>query len=199
MAAPYIFTKIAKDARLAGFQPQQSYEAKRWFRSAAKQVQSVNVNRLMEGTPSRLQTRLTPNDIGHMFLFWYDPKHKDTLPYWDQCPLILPFHVERDHFKAFNLHYISPYRRAQVLDALYRVAIRENDRIRALRVSYGMLGEMARLAPLRSCVKMYLRSHIKSRFMWIRPEEYDTAVMLPTARFVGASPTKVQRDSARRF
>lgn len=152
----------------------------------------------MTGTPSRNQMRLTPNDIGHMFLFFYDAKWKDKLPYWDQLPLILPFHVADDHFKAFNLHYLSPYRRAQLLNQLYKISEREPDQVRRLNVSYGMLSMASKLGPLRATVKMYLNSHVRSRFFWIRPQEWDAAVGLPVARFVGASPMKVWRDSAQR-
>lgn len=146
-----------------------------------------------------MQYRLTPNDVGGMYMFWYDAKHKDTLPYWDQFPLILPFHVERDHFKAFNLHYISPYRRSLLMNALYKISRdNEGNPVRRLEVSYGMLGASARLGWLRPCIKMYLTSHVKSRLFWIRPEEWDMAIYLPLARFVGASDMKVWRDSARK-
>lgn len=199
MPKPFIFQQIADRGRTIGFDsPASSYKAKEWFQQTARQVRSVNVNRLMDGTPSRHQMRLRPDDIGHMFMFFYDAKHKDTLPYWDQFPLILPFHVERDHFKGFNLHYLSAYRRAQVLNEMYKISQSDDDPITRLNVSYGMLGSLARLSPLRATVKMYLNSHVKSRFMWIRPEEWDIAIGLPTARFVGASPTKVARDSASR-
>lgn len=199
MARPYIFQELAKLGRAEGMTPQASRAANKWFRAAARNVASVNTNRLIEGTPSRLQSRLTAGDIGHMFMFYYDAKHKDTLPYWDQFPLILPFHIGVDHFKGFNLHYISPYRRAQVMDALYKISEKEGDMTRRLNVSYSILNQFSKLSPLRPCVKMYLKSNLKSRLMWVRPEEWDMAIMMPTARFVGASPMKVQRDSARRF
>lgn len=199
MARPFIFQTIADQGRAQGFpNPQQSYRARVWFQQQARQVRSVNVNRLMEGTPSRHQTRLTVDDIGQMFCFWYDAKHKDKLPYWDRFPLILPFHVAQDHFKGFNLHYLSPYRRAQMLNELYKISLREKDKVRALAVSYDMLSKIARMTPLRATIKMYLNSHVRSRFFWIRPYEWDTAIGLPMARFVGASPHKVYRETAKK-
>lgn len=132
-----------------------------------------------------------------MYMFWYDAKHKDTLPYWDQMPLILPFSFENDRFKGFNLHYLSPYRRSLVLNAIYKISDREPDGYRRLQVSYDMLGQAAKLAWLRPCIKTYLRSHVKSAFFKINPNEWDMVIGLPLARFVGASETKVWRDSAR--
>lgn len=200
MAKPFIFQDIAKRGRSQGYTPQASREAIRWFRQTAKSVRAVNVNRLLDGTPTRLQARVHGGDIGQMFSFFYDPKHKATLPYWDQHPLILPFHVDRDHMKAFNLHYLSPYRRARVLDALYSIAEHDEDgKVTNLPVSYGLLSGLARAGDLRPCVKMYLWNHVKSYFFWVRPEEWDMSIMLPTARFVGATHHKVHRDSARRI
>lgn len=198
MARPYVFRELAEKGKVAGFpSPQDSYRARVWFQKHARQVSSVNVNRIIRGTPSH-QSRLAPSDVGTMFMFFYDAKHKDTLPYWDQFPLILPFHVQGDSFKAYNLHYISPYRRAQVLNALYKISERENDEFKRLEVSYGMLGSASKLAWLRPCIKMYLKSNVKSVFAPVFADEWDTAIGLPTARFVGASPMKVWRDSARR-
>jgi len=197
---PYIFQQVAERGRAEGFtSPLDSYRSRQWFRKTAKQVASVNVNRLMEGTPSRHQTRLTPNDIGQLYCYFYDAKLKDTLPYWDQFPLLIPFRVEHDHFLGYNLHYISPYRRALVFNSLYKIAERDDkNKVWKLNASYDLLSSIQRAEWLRPCIKMYLNSHVKSRFMWLRPEEWDTAISLPMARFVGASPLKVYRDSARK-
>lgn len=200
MPKPFIFTQVAERGRAEGFgSPMDSYRARQWFRKTARHVQSVNVNRLLEGTPSRHHTKLTPEDIGQLFVYWYDAKLKDKLPYWDQFPLMIPFRVEADHFLGYNLHYISPYRRALVFNSLYKIAYRDDkNRIWKLNATYDMLGSISRLDWLRPCIKMYLNSHVRSRFMWLRPEEWDTAISLPMARFVGASPLKVHRDSAQR-
>lgn len=199
MPRPYIFQAIAEHGRAHGYvSPQASYEARRWYQRTARQIRSVNVNQLMSNTPSRMRARLTPDSVGSMWMFWYDAKHKDTLPYWDRCPLLLPFRVEKDFFLGYNLHYLSPFRRAQVLNALYKVSEKEGDVVRRLSVYYGMLGGLSKYAPLNACIKMYLTSHVQSRFFYIRPEEWDSAVGLPTARFVGAGQNRVWRESARR-
>lgn len=199
MARPFVFQQIAATGRTLGYiGPRQSYAATQWFQKTARQVASVNVERLIDGTPSRHQTRLTPGDIGHMFMFTYDAKHKDTLPYWDRYPLCLPFHVAHDHFKGFNLHYLSPYRRAQVLNSLYKISQGPGTDVKKMQISYDLLSSVARLAPLRACIKMYLNGHVRSRFVWVKPDEWDVAIGLPTARFVGASATKVHRESAKR-
>jgi hypothetical protein len=200
MARPFIFQQIAETGKSLGYNtPRASYQAKEWFQKTARQVRSVNVDRLMTGTPSRHQGKLGAADIGHMFMFFYDAKHKDTLPYWDRFPLILPFHVANDHFKGFNLHYLSPYRRAQMMNELHKISMQPGlTDVQKMQISYQMLTSVARLSPLRNTIKMYLNSNVRSRFFWIRPDEWDVAIGLPTARFVGASATQVHRETARK-
>lgn len=177
--------------------PQASRDAIKWFRSTAKAVQDVNVNRVMEETPSRMYSRIGPNDIGEMFAFFYDPKWKEKLPYWDQHPLILPFSFTNKGFTAFNLHYLSVYQRAKILDGLYRISEKSNGKVQRLNVNYQLLKSMSRFGPLKGCIKSYLWDHVMSRFFWVRPTEFDIAIALPTARFVGSTPLSVQRKTYR--
>ena len=57
-----------------------------------------------------------------MFMFIYDPKHKDTLPFYDTFPLVFPIEIYSDSFLGINLHYLPPVLRAKLMDALYTTA-----------------------------------------------------------------------------
>jgi hypothetical protein len=200
MAKPYIFQELAERGRAAGFTANASRAAQNWFRGAARDVENVNLDRLHNETKSRMQSRITEEDIGSMFHFWYDAKNKATLPYWDRHPLVLPIEVYGDGFLGLNLHYISPYQRARLFNQLYKEAdYDDKGRPTHLNISYGLLKGVSRFAPFKACVKRYLSSHYSSRFFWIRPTEWDMALMLPTQRWVGASSSKVYLDSARKF
>jgi hypothetical protein len=201
MAKPYIFQDLAQRGRSVGVTPSMSRESRDWFREAGKSIRSVNVNRLMSGTVSRLQPRISYDDVGSLFHFWYDPKHKDTLPYWDQFPLCMPIEIYNDgHFLGLNFHYLSPYMRARLFDQLYNLAeVDESGKPTNIAASYSMLNSLSRFAPFKGCLKSYLPNHVRSYYFWIRPDEWDRALMLPTARFIGASHARVHRDSARRF
>ena len=41
---------------------------------------------------------------GKLNMFFYDPKHKKTLPYYDTFPLVLPLETYNDGFLGLNLH-----------------------------------------------------------------------------------------------
>lgn len=130
-----------------------------------------------------------------MIMFFYDAKHKETLPYWDQFPLIFPIEMYDDGFLGINLHYLPPLLRAKLMNALYTVAVTKKDKILKLKISYQILASAMNFSPFKPCVKRYLKGHIKSRFFYVEPTEWDMALFLPTQRFVGASDAKVWSDS----
>ena len=53
--------------------------------------------------------------IGGMYLFQYDAKWKDILPYWDVWPLIFPFDYAKNGFYGINLHYLPPNARIDLM------------------------------------------------------------------------------------
>ena len=57
-----------------------------------------------------------------MNMFFYDPKHKDTLPYYDRFPLSVIIGPAKGGFYGLNLHYLPPVLRAKMLDALMDIA-----------------------------------------------------------------------------
>jgi len=55
---------------------------------------------------------------GKLNMFFYDPKHKKTLPYYDTFPLVLPLETYDDGFLGLNLHYLPIPLRIRLLDGL---------------------------------------------------------------------------------
>jgi hypothetical protein len=49
------------------------------------------------------------------------------------------------------------------------------------------------------CIKRYLFNHVESRFLEITADKWDIAALLPFEHFVGASKSKVFRDSRTKF
>lgn len=201
MAAPIWFTRIAQQGRRAGFSQADvargQPEAMAWYRERASQVARVDVGRMLTETPSRTFARGGPEDVGSMLMFVYDPKHKAKLPYYDRVPLVFPMSFDGDSFLSVNLHYLPPVLRWQLFNQLTTLAVRENDKMKRLALSYQILNGSVRFAAFRPCIKRHLFSHVRSRFMLIRPTEWPMAVALPTARFIGASNERVWRDSRR--
>lgn len=196
--ASKIFDTMLRDAKKAGVSNNHSPKSNRWMRERALQVgmQAVTPQKMIsDRRPERLQYKVL---LGHMYMFSYDPKTKDTLPFYDTFPMIFPFRKVPGGFYGINLHYLQPYYRAILMDGLMSGGMMTNenyDDTTRLRLSYNVLSAAAKYKYFAPCVKHYLDSHVKSRFVHIHPEEWQMALFLPTQRFVGATKEQVWKDS----
>ena len=191
--ASHIFDDILLKGIKSGQIPARTQEARKWFRQTAKQ----RGKGLKEGALMKDADRLTTKPyVGSMYQFFYDPKHKSTLPYYDSFPLIFPFETGKNHFKGINMHYLPLPLRARLMDALYDIASDDKfDDATRLKLSYGVLKGAAKYRYFKPTVKMYLTDHTRSRFLYIHPTEWDVALFLPTERFVKKTKTSVWRES----
>jgi hypothetical protein len=195
----YIFQTLAKQASLNGIDVSKNIlDARGWFRDVAQNVTSVNVNRLQSDQPFRLESSINARSIGRMYSFFYDAKGKATLPYWDRYPLIFPIEIYGDGFLGINLHYLPPLLRARLMDSLYSlVNNNKGDETTRLIASYKILKGSSRFKLFEPCVKRYLNSQVRSKFMYISPKEWDMALMLPTERFVGSPKSTAHGASSK--
>lgn len=187
-----VFEKILTQGIRSGKIPAREQAARDWYRSTAGGETRVRTEALFKD-----KQRLTSSpQIGSMYMYKYDAKHKATLPYWDQMPLVIPFDETSRHFSGLNFHYLPPLLRAKLLDALYDIANNDRfDETTKLKITYDTLKSAARFKYFKPTVKTYLKSQVKSRFLYIYPVEWDIAIFLPTARFTGARQETVWKDS----
>lgn len=167
-----------------------------WLREQAQSVRNVNnPKQLLTKQTDRMVTTVT---VGRMYLFMYDPKMKEELPYYDRFPLIFPFKRVQGGFYGINLHYLPHMMRAKLMDSLYILANNKNyDDTTKLRLSYQLLHSASKFRYFEPCVKHYLNSHVRTRFLWVPADQWETALFLPLERFVGATKQQVWRDSRR--
>lgn len=167
-----------------------------WLREQAKSVRSVkDPKQIISKQSDRLVTSIT---VGRMYLFMYNPKMKDELPYYDRFPLIFPFRRVPGGFYGINMHYLPHMLRAKLMDGLYALTNNEKyDDSTKLRLSYALLQNTSKLRFFEPCVKHYLNTQVQTRFLWVPAEQWETALFLPLERFVGATKQQVWRDSRR--
>ena len=188
-----IFDDIVTKGMRSGQVPARTKEAREWYRQTTKaSVKRVNEKKLMSDTKRAV---MTPK-VGSMYLFSYDAKFKDTLPYWDRLPLIFPFKVVKGGFYGINLHYLTPRLRARLMDGLYDLANNGRfDETTKLRMNYQLLNSISKLRYFKPCIKHYLNTQVRSNFMYIYPSERDIAIFLPLARFQKRGANRVYADS----
>ena len=193
-----IFSDILAKGVRRGEMPARTQTARDWYRNAAKGMTMVTAEQIISDTKKKNTRASVSNEgqIGQMMLFQYEAKYKDTLPYYDRFPLILPINIVKGGFMGINMHYLPPKLRAQLMDALYTVSSNKRyDEKTILNLSYDILNGASKFRLFKPTIKKYLTRQVRSRFIKIEASEWDIALFLPLQNFVGASSQKVYADS----
>ncbi len=170
-------------------------ESRQWYREKAFEVDRLNSSNVIRRS-GKLQTDIQRH--GHFYLFRYDPKTKDTLPYYDRFPVVLILKRERTGFTGLNLHYLPYAYRAVLMDQLYELQTGE-DELARIRVTYNILSSTSRFRFFKPCFKHYLNNHMQSRLVHIDVSEWDIGLFLPLQRFAKKNEQTVHRDSIRKI
>ena len=188
-----LFAKLGLESFRACIKP-RTKESLEWFSNRVEDM-SVNRNTLMRDDSLK---RTEAEIVGSMNMFFYDPKTKDTLPYYDRFPLVVIVGQAKDGFYGLNLHYLPMNLRAMLLDALLDNLTNEKyDTSTRFRLTYNLLQSTARLRYFKPCFKHYLSSNVKGNFARVPSTEWEIATFLPTARWTKASQRQVYTDSRR--
>jgi hypothetical protein len=190
--ADNLFQKVEFEAFRAGITP-RTKESREWFRKKVQNMRGINRRDLMNSDPIEKRNR---SAIGSMYMFFYDAKHRDTLPYWDAFPLIVAVGPAEKGFYGLNLHYLPIPLRAKMLDSLMDITNNKAyDESTKFNVSYAMLKRAAKLKYFKPCFKHYLTSQVEGKLAYVPPPEWEIATFLPTAQFQKASRGQVYKDS----
>lgn len=187
-----IFAKIQERAERAGIVP-YTQKSREWFMNRLRKMTNVTSRKIL--MDDALVRRKKPL-IGRMFMFLYDPKGKDTLPYYDRFPLILMVGPAEGGFYGLNLHYLHPRIRAVFFDELQSFLNNDKmDETTRFRLAYSTLSNVRKLRAFAPCFKHYLYKHIRSATVEVPPNEWEIALFLPTDDFVGRKNTSIWNDS----
>ena len=130
---------------------------------------------------------------GRLNMFFYDPKFKKTLPYYDVFPLVLPLETYSDGFLGINLHYLPIPLRIRLLDKLVDYSNNTKfDESTKLMVDYKKL---KRINLIKPTIHKYLSGQTKSQFRRIDADEFTIATLLPVQRFKKATEREVWKES----
>jgi len=195
-----IFNRLELQAFRAGVTP-RTKESRDWFMNKAKNMRNINRQALIKEDPLTQRTALKNLSrtglVGTMQMFFYDPKHKEKLPFYDLFPLVIVVGPAEGGFYGLNLHYLPPILRAKMLDALMETANMKAGEDAKFQITYKRLQAISKLKYYEPCFKHYLTKHVKSKFAEVPMPEWEIATFLPTADFEKASKTTIYRDSRR--
>ena len=191
-----IFDEILLKGIRAGQLPSRNSTARVWYREKAKDVGKVNETAFFKSASTDRFRNTGQFKIGSLYMFFYDPKHKDTLPYYDRVPLIFPINKAEGGFLGINFHYLPLKMRSKLMDALYDTASNDKyDETTKMRISYNILNATSKYKEFRPAIKHYLFNHVRSRLLYVNPSEWDMALWLNIAKFEGATQAQVWEDS----
>lgn len=192
-----LFNTLRTELNSKGYES-YSRKAREWFTERVRELNG-RISRKSLLNDDELRVRSKPL-WGHMFMFAYDPKHKETLPYYDRFPLVIALQKAEGGFLGLNLHYLRPDIRAAFLDKLVDTLPGKGDNMTEttkLRIRYSLLSSARRFRYFAPCLKHYLYGHIKSRISQVYAQDWETAIFLPTEHFAKANKTKVWKESQR--
>lgn len=133
--------------------------------------------------------------IGRLYLFNYDPKHKQTLPVYDEWPMTFFFNSfkgdgvkfgERGvhYLLGLNMHYLPPKLRLRLFTDLVKLkndsTLRKKTR---LKLQWKVINGLATSRYAEHAVKMYRVDHIRSRLAQINPDQWEICIPMQLARW----------------
>ena len=164
-----------------------------WYRNAVSLITD-------RSSPSELFASgklLGRPSAGRMSMFFYDPKFKTRLPYYDTFPLVLPLEPIKGGFIGLNFHYLPYGARFKFLQTLQTYASNAKfDQSTKIQASYNSIksNKYTKVA-----IKRYLYSQVRSNFLRVNVDEMALAAYLPVAQFQGASLGSVFAKSRRTY
>jgi hypothetical protein len=185
-----LLDKISKDLNATGYR-NRSTQARSWLQGKVRELgasRGAIVNDSKRSTAGAY--------MGKLYFFFYDPKTKEQLPYYDRFPLVLPIEQYGDGFLGINFHYLPMNLRVVLMDKLYDLVSNDKfDETTRIKASYALLSGASRYREIQPCVKRYLGNHVQSKFIEIEANMWDTAIFLPVESFAKASAGRVWSDS----
>lgn len=172
-----------------------SEKSYRWYQDMIRKVglASVTPNRVMRSDVGEFVTQV---DMGDMYLFLYDPKTAEKLPYYDVAPLVVVFREVPGGFYGLNFHYLPPMLRMRLLGKMMEFVTDDSlSEKTKFTLKWQLLDNASRFPGVHACVKRYLYNHVSSRLLKIYPRDWRKAVMLPLDNFQKASRNIVFNDS----
>ena len=164
-----------------------------WYRNAVSLISD-------KSRPSDLLSSgkmLGRPSAGRMSMFFYDPKTKSRLPYYDTFPLVLPLEPAKGGFIGLNFHYLPYGARFAFLQQLQSYASNAKfDQSTKIQASYDSIKSNKYV---KASIKRYLYSQVRSQFLRVDVNEMALAAYLPVAQFQGATIGSVFAKSRKTY
>lgn len=190
--AESFFTDLAAKAFRAGVTPRTD-ASRRWFQGEVRNIRNINRRKLLKDPALEPRNRAR---VGSMYMYFYNPKHEATLPYYDLFPLTIMVQPVPGGFHGLNLHYLPPALRARLFDSIVDLTNNKKyDESTRFKLTYDLLKSASKMRFFKPCYKHYLYSQIEGRVAMVEAPAWEMALFLPTEQFRKSTKTAVWKDS----
>ena len=187
-----LFDTLQAGAQRAGVKARTD-ASRKWFQDKVKDLAMPARKTLLKDDALTGTTRVI---AGNMYMYFYDPKLKESLPYYDRFPLTIMVDSAPGGFYGINLHYLPYDIRAAFLDKLLDLAPKKpKNESRLTKMRYDLLKGSSKFKEFKPCFKHYLAKHVKSQFVRVPITEWEIAIFLPVEQFRKSSKDTVWAES----
>lgn len=157
-----------------------------WYQKKIAALRTISPTQIMK---DKEEYRTKPIK-GEIYVYYYLPKHKDTLPYWDMFPMVLFLGMDKDGALGMNFHYIRPAHRILLLDEIKKHGRGPKKTI----ITYDILSSFARSKYAEPTIKRYLWSQFGTPLRRIAVADIPTALLVPCEKFYKLDKNKVWKQ-----
>ena len=137
----------------------RTLDSLQWFQRNVRDIRRTPSSLIKEN-----QNFVTRFELGKMYMYMYDPKGKNKLPYYDYFPITICLKRYASGFMGINLHYLSPKYRALLMDGLYEY-YKEIEGNSYFQIRYPTVKSVSRLRWAKPCIKQYQYGYLDSRML----------------------------------
>lgn len=151
-----------------------------------------------KGIIKKIKPGKKPN-LGKLAVFNYNPKHRNTLPYYDTFPASVILAHYPDGFLGINVHYLPWAVRLNLAERLLR-ATKNKNRVTYAKIKRAVKGLQLPIGYAQFILKRYLYSNVTSRHIYMFEfENYKKFLMDTQPKFVKKSDATVYKLTIAQF
>jgi hypothetical protein len=184
-----VFSDIQSFATLRGFTSDKTKKSIKWYQDQVSQFQNIKRFDILASNKKNQRATIKP---GTMAFYFYSPKMKKELPYYDTFPLIIYVEPADGGWYGLNMHYLPPALRAK----LYTKLLKYNSENK-FDLSYQLLKSLGNI--WKPAFKRYLKKQVKSNFVIVPEESMTASIFLPVASWKGATQSQIWKDSRKQL
>lgn len=165
-----------------------------WMKNKVQDLKDVKPQKFVDNSVTVEKHRKTI--LGKMLMYFYEPKTKDKMQYYDAFPIVIPIEQYSDGWLGINLHYVEPAVRLRIMKEMLKLVSDGTDNSDTkFNADWDLVSHMSKYDLIAPCLKRYLANHVRSNLVEVNSHEWNAAVFLPVAKFMKHDQNYVWNES----